>query len=76
MGNKSNRSITKAREEASFRKGEYRGLDLRTIPIRPSGLEVLGKPSRMGGILTDCRSIFTKLSSIGEQHELKSDGSK
>jgi len=55
---KSNTSMATARQDASFRKGVYKGLDVSKMPIRPGGLEVITKPSRMGSTLVPFKSIF------------------
>ena len=55
---KSNRSMATARHDASFKKGVYKGLDVSKIPIRPGGLDVITKPSRIGNSLVPFRSIF------------------
>ena len=57
---KSNAAMAAARQEESFRKGEYRGLDVSKIPIRPGGLYVLSKPSRMGNNLYPYSSVFNE----------------
>lgn len=72
---RSNHRMASARQEESFRKGEYRGLDVSKIPIRSGALEILGKPSLMFGKLVQYKSIFNKESDGGVE-ERKSDGLK
>lgn len=62
---KSNASMAAARQDASFKKGEYRGLDMGKLVIRPGGLNVLNKPSRRGETLVQYQSVF-KESKDGE----------
>lgn len=57
---KSNSSMATARQDASFKKGEYKGIDVSKMPIRPGGLDVITKPSRMGDKLYPYKSIFKK----------------
>jgi hypothetical protein len=76
VANKSNASIVMARQEASFKKGQYKGLDLRTLPIRPEGLGILSKPSRMGGVLREYKSVFSQVNINGERDDVESDGSR
>jgi hypothetical protein len=75
MGSKSNLSIVMARQETSFRKGQYRGLNLGAMPIRPAGLGMLSKPSRIGGVIREYKSVFSQVNSNGEQDGIESDGS-
>lgn len=57
---KSNAAMAAARQEASFKKGEYRGLDVSKMPIRTSGLDMLNKPSLQFGKPVPYRSVFKK----------------
>lgn len=57
---KSNAAMERSRQEASFKKGEYRGLDLSKMPIRPGGLDVLRKPSRFGNTLREYKLVFDR----------------
>lgn len=57
---KSNARMTAARQEASFKKGEYRGLDISKMVIRPGALEVLSKPSLIFGKKVPFKSVFKK----------------
>jgi hypothetical protein len=63
---KSNTSMATARQTASFKKGEYRGLDVSKLVIRPGGLDVLRKPSLQGKTLVPYRSVFDKESGNGK----------
>ena len=45
-------------EESFARRGEYKGLDMRSLVIRPGALDVLSKPSRMGGKWYPYKSVF------------------
>lgn len=58
MKPKSNTSMVLARQAKSFGKGTYKGLDMRNLVIRPGALDVLSKPSRMGGKLYPYKSVF------------------
>lgn len=44
----------------SFAKGEYRGLDVNKMVIRPGALAVLRAPSRFGNMLLPYNLIFDK----------------
>lgn len=58
MKGKSNASMALARQVKSFGKGEYKGLDMRNLVIRPGALDVLSKPSLMGGKRYPYKSVF------------------
>ena len=73
---KSNASMAKTRQEASFRKGEYRGMNTDKLVIRPGGLDVLSKPSRIGNTLHEYKLVFKQESKDGDEDNGVSSGSK
>lgn len=63
---KSNAGMATARQVASFKKGEYRGLQLNKLAIREGALDILNKPSRIFNKPVEFRSVFKKESNNGK----------
>ena len=51
------RELTVAEQSFAERR-EYKGLDIRNLVTRPGALDILGKPSLVGGKTHPYKSIF------------------
>lgn len=45
-------------EQLYARREEYKGLDMRNLVMRPGALDILSKPSRIGGKLRPYNLVF------------------